>query len=323
VRLSGLSLTAVLVFSSFMLAQHGSSAGGSSGSSSSSSSGGGSHSGFSGGSSYSGGSSGGSHSSGSGSSHSGSSGGHSAGSGHSSGGKSISNGSASRGKNEHGSHVTSRNRMEGSASKLVHPIHEPKSGVAQRAVLPEKRNFFSFLRHPFRKPPRKVGAKPALYLPRPICPKGRCAPPCPVGQVRSGGACTPSVAPVCVPGQIWNGISCGYDQCSHGAIWNGSNCFSHTRFLDNCLSLRMSVERQAKRVQAAEAARQSACANGPAPECSQATAAWQSEDNLRQNLLGRYQRCQMQSVSSYSSQYGRSPYESTLWFDSLRFNADF
>jgi len=327
-RLSGLSLTAVLLFASFTLAQHSSSSSSSGGSSSSGSSGGGSHSSSSGGSSYSGSTSGTSHSSAGGYSSSGGSGHNSGGSSHSGGGHSsaVSNASglASRGKNEHGSSlVSSRNGMEGSGSKVVRPIHEPKSGVPQRAAVPEKRSFFSFLRHPFRKPPPKVAAQPALYLPKPICLKGRCAPVCPVGQVRSGGACTTPSIGMCVPGQIWNGIACGHDQCSRGEIWNGSACFSNTRFLDNCFGLRTSLDRQEKRAQAAESVRQSACANGPAQECSEATAAWQGEENMRQNLLVRYRQCQRQSMSMYSARYRLSPYDSTLWFDSLRFNADF
>ena len=330
-RFSALSLTAVLLFASFTLAQHSSSSSSSSASSSSGSSGGSSHSSSSGGSGYSGGSSGGSsHSSGTGYS---SSGGHSAGSGsgstsshgassgHTSGGVSVSSGSGSHGKNAHGSTlVNSRNGMESSPSK-VRPIREPKSGVPQRAVVPEKRSFFTFLRHPFRKPPPKVVAQPALYLPRPICPKGKCAPVCPVGQVRSGGACSTPVVQVCVAGQTWN-HSC-HDQCSHGEIWNGGSCLYHTRFLDNCFGQRTALERQAQRVQAAEAARRSACANGPAQQCSEATGTWQSEENLRRNLLARYQQCQTQSMSTYSARYRLSPYDSTLWWDSLRFNDDF
>ncbi len=337
-RLSGLSLTAVLLFASFTLAQHSSSSS-SSGSSSSGSSGG-SHSSSPGGSSYSGGSSGGSsHSSGGGSSYSGSgsshssAGGHSAGSGssstgnhgsssvHPSGGVSVSSGSSSHGKNERGSSlVNSRNGMESSPSK-VRPIHEPKSGVPQRAVVPEKRSFFTFLRHPFRKPPPKVVARPALYLPRPVCPRGKCAPVCPVGQVRSGGACSTPAVQLCVGGQTWN-RSC-HDQCSHGEIWNGGSCLYHTQFLDSCFAQRSAMQRQAPRVQAAEAARRNACANGPAQECSDATRAWQTEENLRRNLLARYQQCQSQSISTYSAQYRLSPHDSTVWLDSLRFSEDF
>jgi hypothetical protein len=338
-RLSGLSLTAVLLFASFTLAQHSSGGSSSNASSSSGSSGGGSHSSSSGGSSYSGGSSGGSsHSSGGGSSYSGggshsSGGGHSAGGGssstgnhgsssvHPSGGMSVSSGSSSHGKNDNGSSlVNSRNGMDSSPSKL-RPIHEPKSGIPQRAVVPEKRSFFTFLRHPFRRPQPKVEAKPTLYLPRPICPKGHCAPACPVGQVRKGGVCSTPAVQVCVAGQTWN-HSCS-DECSHGEIWNGGACLSHTRFLDSCFGQRTTLERQAQRVQAAETARRNACANGPAQECSEATGTWQSEENLRRNLLARYQQCQTQSMSRYSAQYKRSPSDGKLWLDSLRFNEDF
>jgi hypothetical protein len=326
-RLSGLSLTAVLLFASFTLAQHSSGGSSSSGSSSSGSSGGGSHSSSSGGSSYSGSSGGGNHSSGGGSSYSGGGSSHSSTSSHGSssgrpsGGVSLSNGSGSHGKHEHGSSlVNSRNGIESSPSK-VRPIHEPKSGVPQRAVVPEKRSFFTFLRHPFRKPPPKVVALPALYLPRPVCRKGKCAPACPVGQVSSGGVCSTPAVQMCVAGQTWN-HSC-HDQCSHGEIWNGGSCLYHTRFLDSCFAQRTALDRQAQRVQAAETARRNACANGPAQECSEATGTWQSEENLRRNLLARYQQCQSQSMSTYSARYRRPPSDGNLWFDSLRFNQDF
>ena len=334
-RLSGLSVAAVVLFASFMAAQHSSSSSaGSSSASSSSSSSGSSHSSSSGGSSYSGGSSGSSHSSGGGYSSSGgashsSGGGHSSAvtsgsSGHAAGGASISNGPASRGKNEHGSNLVNSHGMKSSTSKVARPLREPKPGVPQRAVVPEKRGFFSFLRHPFRKPQPKVVARPALYLPRPICPKGRCAPVCPVGQVSRGGICgTPPVA-MCVPGQIWNDVSCGARyQCSPGEIWNGSACLYHTRFLNQCFALGTELYRQERRVQAAESIRQSACANGPAQECSEATAAWQSEENLRQNLLSRYRQCQIQSIAASSAGYGLSVYDSTTWFDFLRFDVQY
>jgi hypothetical protein len=318
-RLSGPSLAAVFLLASFLAAQHSSSSAGSSGSSSSSSSGGGSRSSSSGGSSYSGSSSGSSHSVGGGFS---SNSNHGSGGAHASGGTSISHGSAARGRNEHGSSlVNSHKGTENSTSRVVHPIHEPKPGVPQRAVVPEKRGFFSFLRHPFRRPQPKVVARPALYLPRPICPKGRCAPVCTVGQASRGGICvTPPIA-MCVPGQIWNNVSCGARyQCSPGEIWSGSSCLYHTQFLNQCFALGTALYRQERRVEAAESIRQSACANGAAQECSEATAAWQSEENLRQNLLTRYRQCQMQSIAASSGGYGLSLYDSTTWFDFLRFD---
>ena len=321
-RLSGLSLAITLVLSSFLLAQH-SSGGGSSGGSSSNSSGGGSHSSYSSGSSGGGShSSGGGHSSSAGSGHT-SGGSHGSGGSHASSGMSTSSASSSHGKTDHGSNLVSSPRagMQPSSSKMARPIHEPKSDLPQHVVVPEKRGFFSFLRHPFHKPQPKVVAQPALYLPRPICAKGRCTPACPVGQVYSGGGCITPNFVTCGRGPIWNN-SCGYP-CSPGEIWNGGACLYHTRFLDSCLGLRTSLERQIQRVQAAEAARRNACGNGPAQECSQATAGWQSEENLRRDLLMRYQQCRMQSMPMYSARYGLSPFDSSRWLDSLRFSADF
>lgn len=329
-RLSGLSL-AVLLTSSILFAQHSSGGGSSSSASSSSSSGGGSHSGSSGGSSYSGGSSSGSHSSGGGGSSHNTGSSHSSGGGHSSGGTHASSSghvsggaSVSSRKGERGTTLVSSSHdgIESSSSKMTRPIREPKSGISERVVVPQKRGFFSFLRRPFRKPPKVVEAKPALYLPRPICPKGRCAPACPVAQVPGGGACTAPVIPVCTTGLGWNTQACGYSHhCALGQLWNGTSCGYGTRFLDSCIGLRTALERQARRVQDAEAARQRACVNGPRPECSDASASWQSEESMRQNLLRRYQQCRMQATPMYSAQYG--PYHSTFWFDSLHFNGDF
>lgn len=331
-RLSGLTLAAVLLCStSYMLAQHSSGGGGGSGSSGGSSSGGGGHSsssaGSSGGSSgghSTGGSSGGSHSSGS--SHS-SGGSHTSGGGHATGSSSAPRGSGSHGSNNHGSSLTTTTQ---NGTSLKNPrarsIHEPKAGLPSEKVAPEKRGFFSVLFHPFRKVHPKPEPKPALYLPRPICPHGRCAPPCPVGQARSGGACTTPVIPACASGRLWNGKGCNLSRdyhCRFGEVWNGITCTNLFPVLDNCFALRNSLQRQTQRVQAAESIRRSACANGPAQECSQATSTWQSEENMRQNMLARYQRCQMQYSHSYSGRYDPLAFDSTPWLDSLRFNADF
>lgn len=337
-RLVHLSLAALFLISSSLLAQH-SSGGGSAGSSSASSSfGGGSHSSSSGGSSYSGGAPGGSHSSGGGYSSPGGSynsgGGHNWSGGHSggnnsgasrvSGGASVSTGSTSPGKTEHGTMlVNSPHNVESSSSKIARPIREPKPGTPDRAVMPQRRGFFSLLRHPFRKPqPKLVEARPALFLPRPICVKGRCVPTCPVGQVNKGGACTAPIIPLCEPGQS-NGACTWRSRCTIGQVWNGGACVYGTHYLDNCIGLRMALDRQAQRVQAAESARQSACANGPAQECSSATSTWQSEESLRQNLLRQYQKCRLQSIPMYSAQYGLSPFDSIRWLNSLEFNVVF
>jgi hypothetical protein len=358
-RLSGLSLAVILVSSSLTFAQHhpggGGSSGGSSGagssggassagnSSGSSSSGGSSHT-YSGGSTSSGGSSGGSHNSGSSASSGGEhsnggshsvSGSHGSSAGNASGGNhvggagrgpvrsSVSSESPSRGASLRATEITKPGRpAHGTIIDTARPRHELKPGAPERTNIPEKRTFFSFLRHPFHRAPRP---QPLSYLPRPICPKGHCFPGCPVGQVRSGSACTTPVIPACIPGQIWHGIACGSDtrsQCSPGEIWTGGTCLYTTRFLDNCVGLRTALERQARRVQAVESNRQNACANGAAQGCSEATARWQSEENLRQNLLARYRQCQTQSMSNYSTGYGASTSDSTLSLDSLSFNPE-
>ena len=215
---------------------------------------------------------------------------------------------------------STRNAVENPSSKIARPIREPRADVSQRVVVPERRSFFSFLRHPFRRPQPKAKARPALYLPRPICPKGRCGPACPVGQVSRGGACVTPPVFACVPE---NGIRCGQNgryQCSAGEIWNGSSCIYQTQFLDDCFALGRALSQQEIRVQSAAAVRQSACANGPAQECTHAMAAWQSEENLRQTLLARYRQCRMRSTATSAAGYGLSFYDAYPWFDSLTFD---
>ncbi len=254
-------------------------------------------------------------------------GGHSATGGHASGSSSIYRGSGSRGRNDRESDLitTTRNGARGT-SEVTRPVHGTRAGVPDRTRAPEKRGFFSVLFHPFRKPHPRLEPKPALYLPRPICPRGHCAPRCPVGQVRSGGACMAAQVPVCMQNQIWNGIDCGQtwrDRCPLGQIWNGFACVQGSVFVDNCLSLRAALQRQGERVQAAASARQNACSFGSAQDCADANIAWQNEENLRQDLMARYRQCQMQSVSSYSGPYDQSLSDSMLWFDSLRFDTHF
>jgi len=335
-RLSSVSLPVVLLFAAYSIfGQHSSGGGSSSGSSS----GGGSHSSSSGGSSSSGSShgpgggssySGGSHSSGdshpSASRHSASGGEHSSPGGHTSGSTSIYRGSGSHGKDDRGSNLTTTARNGSGKSEIARPIHEPRVINPERTVQPERRGFFSRLFHPARKPQPKPEPKPALYLPRPICPHGRCTPACPVGQVRNGGACTTPVIHACVSGQQWNSNICGYNRhynCPIGQNWNGITCTRVTSFLDSCYNERARLQRQIQRVQVAESTRQSACANGMTQECSQATGTLQNEERLRQSLLARYQQCQAQSASSRHGGYYPPAYDSIGWFDSLRFDANF
>ncbi len=350
-RLSNLSIAAVLLSSSFLFAQHhpgggssgGSSGGGSSPSPSSSSSastpspsysGGSSHSSYSGGSSGSSHSSGGGYGGGGGGSHSAGSS-HSSGRGHSSAGNhggSPGYGSESRSSSHtapaHGTVLrgtepsTSTHPTHGTVANPIRPIHEPVGVAPGRMSVPEKRGFFAVLFRPFHRPHPRPDPRPNLYLPRPICPNGHCQPRCPVGQVRNGGVCTSPALPTCIAGQVWNGEACGqtFNPCYAGAIWTGSACVYRSYFSDRCLSLRFALRQQEERARAAESLRRSACANGPAQECSEATAAWQYEENLVTNLVERYRQCQMRSIAAGSAGYGLSVYDSTPWFDFLTFD---
>jgi hypothetical protein len=166
-RLSGLSLAAILLISSVALAQHSSGGGGSSGGGASS--GGGSHGGSSGGSS----SSGGSHSAGGSAAHT--SGTHTANSGASASG----------------------HRSQGNA------LQSGARGSAHMKAQPEKRGFFSVVLHPFRKPQPKPVADlrrwPCVKGPCPVCPAGSahsggCGIPaynnvCTRHELWSGGSC--------------------------------------------------------------------------------------------------------------------------------------
>jgi len=251
-----LTVAALLLFSSVMLAQHSSGGGGGS---SGGGGGGGSHGGSSGGSSFSG----------------------SSGSGHSSGG-SASHGSS--GHNSSSGSTSSHFGWRGSQSHAQHSIREPNGGLRTRTAQPAKRGFFSFLRHPFRKPERKPLAD---LRRRPICVKGAC-PVCPTGQVHSGGGCVPAIL---IRNRNW--------LCSPWETWSGGDCLLQTRFLDDCSGVRMAMEQQAQRMRAAEAAAQSACSTGARQDCSDLTSAAQSEANLYRELQNRYQQCRQRSLTFY------------------------
>jgi hypothetical protein len=270
-RLSGLSLAAILLFSSVMLAQH-SSGGGGGGGSSGGGGGGGSHGGSSGGSA----SSGGGHSSGGSGSHS--SGGHSAGS------------------------TSSHSGVHGSPSHGSHSILGTNRGVNAKTGPPEKRSFFSFLRHPFRKPEPKT--RVVADRRRTICFRGPC--------------------PVCLPGH-----SCGvvpihrtHNFCSVREIGRGSACLLPTSFFDDCSGPRRMMEQQAQRMQATEAA-QTACSATAGQDCSGLTTAAQSEGSLYRTLQDRYRKCQQRSMGAFPfPAFGFSGYSAGLMFGSLEMELD-
>ena len=257
-RLSGLRLAVILLSASVAFAQHGGGGGGgSSGGGGGGSSGGGSHGGGGGG--YSGGSAG--HSSG---------GGGGSGGGHSTSSSGHSSGSPSSGG--HGSNAAGTTRTgPRSPSTATSPIHEPKGTLAAKAA-PEKRTFISVLRHPFRRPQPKTVVVPHP----PFCLKGACRV-CPAGNHGRG----------CLGG---SGLYVR-KQCRYPLVWSGGVCGPPMPVFDPCSALLREMQRRADRMQAAEAAEQSACAQGQSQACSEATATRQNEESGYRAALHRYRGC--------------------------------
>jgi hypothetical protein len=237
---------------------------------------------------------GGSASSGGGGSHGGSSGGSVSSSSVSSAGHSSS-GSASHSSSSHtaASALASHSGVHGTQPNTSHSVHEPNASLQGKTEPSQKRGLFSFLRHPFRKPlPPETTNEPAASLRRPVCFRGPCAVcpkggcggaviannivrhPCPAGEFRSGGGCRPQA------------------------------------FLDDCNGLQMMVERQAQRMQEAQAARPSACSADP-QQCSASSSSAESEASLYRELQERYQACQRKAPTAF-------PYSTSLSFNAVR-----
>jgi len=300
---SSLVVAVLLLFSSAVLSQHTSGGGGGS------SGGGGSHAGSSGGgigssggggfhgTSSGGGSSGGFHSSSGGSASSS----HSSGT-HTSGGA-ISHGGGGYGSPVRSGSAPTHPTVRESKSGASRSIREPKSEMrTKQESKPEKRGFFSFLRHPFRKhEPRPVVAKL-----RPICPQGVCRV-CPPGLVREGGACVSHFF-----------VRNRRPGCSPGEIWEGGACLAETHFLDDCSSARLSMERQLRLMDAAESARQNACASGPTEMCTGLTSRAESEASLYRTFQDKYRQCRQRSGLPYSfNEHALPNYFQSLSFDPL------
>jgi hypothetical protein len=259
-RLSGLSLAAILLISSAVWGQH--SSGGGGGSSAGGASGGGAHGGG-GGSSFSAGSSGG-HSSGG------------SGGGHSSGGT-VSHASSFRGTSGRGTNSIVSGRE--AAHDLRYPLHGLNLAAEVRPAPPEKRSFFSILRHPFHRPERKAAVEANILLPG--CARGHCRP-CQAGARN----CSAPVIPV----QSHRG-------CWSRGLWNGI-CQMQTQLFDGCSGLSWALHQQFERMQAAESAK-NFCGGGATQGCSEATAAWNSQAGLYRALQARYRSCLAQHANVY------------------------
>lgn len=283
-KFSGLSFAVILLFSSVILAQHSSGGGGSSGASSSSG-GGSSHS--SSGSGFSGGSS--SHSSGS----------------------SISHASSSHGTSGHGSNGAVSSRIKTPQPELKGiQLHGTSMRMPQvRTATPEKRSFFSFLRHPFHRPQPKAVAD----LRRPVCFRGPCAA-CPAGQVSSGGGCG------AIPRFHRN-----RDACTSSDLWSGGACVQQIHFLGDCNALRTAMQQEEQRIQAARLAQQIACTQGSIQECSDSMNASRGEESLYRSLQIRYRRCQQQQLVTtypFGNSFLSADHAEPL-FDHLNFGAEY
>ena len=205
---------------------------------------------------------------------------------HSSGGSSGgSHSSYSGGGSSSGGSATHSARSGSSAS---HSSHQPsgsnaapairESGVARVPSQPEKRVFFSFLRHPFRKP------KTEADLQRGICSKKGPCPVCPAGQTAGkNGACVPSPQAFL---------------CRTGEYWNNGGCVGFVTFLANC-SLDPDGELMAarKKMEAATRSMEAVCSQDPAGhECSEENVLYQSAVDLyrqrQESHVRAYEECQ-------------------------------
>jgi len=303
---SSLVVAVLLMFTSAVFSQHTSGGGGGG-----SSGGGGSHAGSSGGgssggggfhgSSSGGGSSGGSHISSGGSASSS----HSSGSHPSSG--AISRGAGSSGSSARSGATTAHPTVRQSKSDASRLTREPKSEMrTKQESKPEKRGFFSFLRHPFRKPQ----PKPVVAKLQPICPRGVCRV-CPPGLVHDGGACVSHFF-----------VRNRRPGCSPGEIWAGGACLLETHFLNDCIGARLAMERQLRLMDAAESARQNACASGPTEMCTGLTSRAESEASLYRTFQERYRQCRQRAGLPYSFNGHAFPnYSQGLRFDPLNIDA--
>jgi len=257
-RLSSLVVAVILLVPTFILAQHSSGGGVSSASSSS-----GSSSSFSSASSAS----------------------HSSYSGASSSSASFASSHGSSSSAAHSSTTGSASRSGGqpTRSDAARTIHNSrasglptKENLLSKSAQPEKRNLFTFLRHPFRKvgPKRTPGAK--LVRP-PKCKHGPCPPSCPQG--------------ICA-------LYSQY-QCSAGEYWNGGVCNGLQSFrLSDCSALVLQLSQQAQRMQLAEGARQASCSlNPPALECANQIIESQNEADRYRELQQQYQECERRRLA--------------------------
>jgi hypothetical protein len=139
-----------------------------------------------------------------------------------------------------------------------------------------------------------------------VCLTGPCMA-CPAGQARMGGGCAPAASTIHT-----------HTFCPAGEFWSGGACLLEARFMGDCSSLRLLMERQSQSMHAAESARQGACFAGNTQECATSDSAMQSEAGLYKALQERYRQCLQASRNAYSfSGFPFNGYSTGIWFEPI------
>jgi hypothetical protein len=222
--------------------------------------------------------------------------------GGSSGGSSSSGSSGSHSSGGSGSHASTGHSSSAHASNSASRSMHGNPGTHSTAQAPPKKSFFASLLHPFRKP--QPTTKTVAELRRPVCFKGPCPAVCPTEHANAVAGCGGSV--------VFNSFR---RTCSAREIWSGGSCLQQTQFLDDCNGNRVLMEQQWRRLQAAEAARQSACSAGSARECSDAAGESQTEGDLYRQLHDRYLQCRLRRGFPFASAFSFGGYSAGLSFE--------
>lgn len=110
------------------------------------------------------------------------------------------------------------------------------------------------------------------------CEKQPC--PCPPGEKASGGGCVATVVEnngQCQPGQVWSVGSCIARTCPHNETWDGTRCVASP---DQCLALEGAAARLISQLRALKTRMQEVCAQDPSSQdCADLT---QEHDRLRE-----------------------------------------
>lgn len=163
---------------------------------------------------------------------------------------------------------------------------------AQGNTATAKRGFFSFLRHPFPHRPTHDSEQASQFRHR-VCLNGACRV-CAVAQVPGAGGCvTPH-------------IYLRHSTCSHADVWAGGSCLLQTSFMDDCAGPGLLMEQQARRLQEADAARQSQCTDRLSQQCTEMTTNDQRESSLYRVFQDKYRQCRLRSRGS--AWFGINPF---------------